>query len=255
MTGVLGSTALTLLVLLAVFGPLERLWPARRQAWVRPAIGTDVLFYLGQAFVFGPVSLVMLTQLDLATGHLVPNALRAAARAQAPWVQVLAIVVMADLSAYWFHRACHRFELLWRFHRVHHSAEHLDWVAAHREHPVDGLLTQLALNAPAIALGFSLQLVAPLMVFRGLWAIYIHSNARLPLGPLRLVLGAPELHHWHHAKHPRRVANFGNLAPWCDLLFGTFHLPARDEAPFELGVPDEKRRGWMGYLLTPLWRS
>ena len=36
--------------------------------------------------------------------------------------------------------------------------------------------------------------------FRGLWAIFIHANVRLPIGPLRMLIGAPELHHWHHSR-------------------------------------------------------
>ena len=27
--------------------------------------------------------------------------------------------------------------------------------------------------------------------FRGLWAIYIHANVRMPIGPLRLLIPAP----------------------------------------------------------------
>ena len=35
---------------------------------------------------------------------------------------------------------------------------------------------------------------------------------RLPLGPLRYLFGAPELHHFHHARVERTTKNFGNLA-------------------------------------------
>ena len=52
----------------------------------------------------------------------------------------------------------------------------------------------------ALLLGVSLSGLAWLIVFRGLWAAFIHSNVRLPIGPLRALIGAPELHHWHHAR-------------------------------------------------------
>ena len=66
--------------------------------------------------------------------------------------------------------------------------------------------------------------LAGLVAFRGLWAIYIHSNVRLPIGPLRWIIGAPELHHWHHAKE-RGSCNFANLSPLMDLMFGTYRCP------------------------------
>ncbi|EPX58479.1 hypothetical protein D187_003951 [Cystobacter fuscus DSM 2262] len=89
---------------------------------------------------------------------------------------------------------------VWRFHAVHHSVEHLDWVAAHREHPLDGLTTQWVCNLPAFVLGIPLGPLTMVAAFRGMWAIFIHSNVRLPLGLLGLLFGAPELHHWHHAR-------------------------------------------------------
>src|SRR2546423_6750823 len=141
-------------------------------------------------------------------------------------LQAVAVVVAGDVIVYWYHRLSHSVGWLWAFHRVHHRRLALDWLAAHREHPVDGLLTQIAMNLPALVLGVGLEGLAWLIVFRGVWAAFIHSNVRLPLGPLRYLVGAPELHHWHHANVPRTLHNFSNLAPWTDIVFGTYHCPA-----------------------------
>jgi hypothetical protein len=66
-----------------------------------------------------------------------------------------------------------------------------------------GSLTQLAMNLPALVLSLELSGLAWLIVFRGVWATFIHSNVRLPICPLRYLIGAPELHHWHHARAER----------------------------------------------------
>ncbi|MBL9038937.1 MAG: sterol desaturase family protein, partial [Archangium sp.] len=227
-------------------------WPARLQPWLRPNLVVDLQFYLGQAFIFGALATLALTWVRHGVDLGTPLALRDMVQAQPAWLHALLAVVLGDLGVYWFHRASHRYAWLWRFHRVHHTSSHLDWLAAHREHPVDGLLTQLVINGPAMLLGVPMTLLVPLAIFRGLWAIFIHSNARLPLGPLRYLLGAPELHHWHHAKHPSRVTNFANLAPWCDLLFGTFHLPPGDVEQWELGDPDPSPQSWWRLILEPL---
>ncbi|MEW5738498.1 MAG: sterol desaturase family protein [Myxococcota bacterium] len=254
LSSTLQASALSVLMLAVVYWPLERLWPARKQKWLRASLGTDFLFLFGQHLVWSVLALAVLTAIDARVHGALPSGLREGFLALPHAAQLVAIVLLGDLSVYWFHRACHRFDFLWRFHAVHHSSETLDWVAAHREHPVDGLLTQLTLNLPAILLGFPVEGLAALAVFRGLWAIFIHSNVRLPMGPLRYLVGAPELHHWHHAKAPGVVANYGNLSPWTDLLFGTFHLPPEGEESWELGVPEALPRTWLGLLLSPFTR-
>ena len=171
--------------------------------------------------------------------------------AELPWVAKLLLALsLGDLCAYWGHRAQHSFEWLWRFHSVHHTTVELDWLAAHREHPLDGLYTQTMVNAPALLLGLDIGSVMGLVVFRGVWAIFIHANVRVPLGPLRYLVGAPELHHWHHARS-RDVGNYANLAPYLDVLFGTYHCPAQE--PGELGVDDSwTPDSYVGLVCAPL---
>ena len=241
---------IALVLLPAVFWPLERLFAARPQAWLRPRFATDVAFMAGQYLVWAALALWLLVKLDGALSLVVPGALREAVREWPYALQALAVVMLGDVSVYWFHVASHRVPWLWRFHSIHHSSRHLDWIAAHREHPVDGLLTQLAINLPAMALGVDLHLLAGLVAFRGLWAIFIHSNVRLPLGPLRVLFGAPELHHWHHLETTDTRHNFANLAPWTDLLFGTYHCPPGEET-WPLGNPGEPVRGYFAHLVSP----
>jgi sterol desaturase/sphingolipid hydroxylase (fatty acid hydroxylase superfamily) len=71
-------------------------------------------------------------------------------------LQVLEVILLSDFFVYWGHRLQHRSALLWRFHSVHHSAEHLDWLAAHREHPLGTVYTLTLINLPAFVLGFTL---------------------------------------------------------------------------------------------------
>lgn len=252
LSGLQNSLWVTLLLAL-LFAPLERLLPARRQRVLREHLGTDFLFLVGQHLGWSVLALAILSGCDGLVRGSLPSGLRESFSALPRAAQLVGVVLLGDLSVYWFHRACHRFTFLWRFHAVHHSSQTLDWVAAHREHPVDGVLTQLTLNLPAMLLGFPVEGLAALAVFRGLWATFIHSNVNLPLGPLRYLFGAPDLHHWHHAKDPGAVANYGNLSPWTDLLFGTFHQP-RGEETWALGVQETLPTSWPGLMLSPFKR-
>jgi sterol desaturase/sphingolipid hydroxylase (fatty acid hydroxylase superfamily) len=224
----------------AIFVPLERACAARAQAVFRPAWTTDLLFYAGQTLVFVPLVTVLL---NWAAAPL--RALSPAAFAALPaWVQAPIVLVLADLCAYWGHRAQHKWEFLWRFHAVHHTSRHVDWLAAFREHPIDGLYTQALVNLPAVLLGFDLRAWLGIVVLRGAWAIFVHSNTRLPLGPLKWVLGAPQFHRAHHSVE-RDVGHYANLAPWLDVVFGT-HGPEGE--PAEMGVRGPHPEGWAGLL-------
>lgn len=246
-----GLALLAFLLLGTVYTALERAFPARaEERFPGPAWRTDACFFFGQYLVFSSVALVVLVFVHRSVDAHPPSALRAAFAELPLVVRVAAAVLLGDVLVYWFHRACHRFDLLWRFHAVHHSVERLDWLAAHREHPLDGILTQLCQNLPAMVLGLPFEVLAVLVTFRGAWAIFIHSNVRLPLGPLRVLLGAPELHHFHHQKTRETAHNFANLAPFLDVLFGTYHRPRGAEA-YPLGLTEPFPAGYLAQLAEP----
>lgn len=246
------GTAFSFGMLALAFWPLERAFPTRAgQRLFRAAWGVDLAFFLGQYLLWGPLVVLALASLQEVFRPEVLAGLRAAVGLQPAWLQVVETVVLADLGVYWWHRLCHQVEWLWRFHAVHHSAEHLDWLAAHREHPLDGLTTQLVCNLPAFLLGIPLGPLAMVVAFRSIWGAFIHSNARLPLGPLGFLFGAPELHHWHHARVEQTRHNFANLAPYMDWIFGTYHRPEGEER-WALGLTEPFPRGYLGQLLSPL---
>src|SRR5262249_48648691 len=191
----------------------------------------------------------ILTQFSQWLTAIVPSSFRGAVAEQPWWLQALEVVVLSDFLVYWGHRLQHQVGWLWRFHSVHHSSQHLDWLAAHREHPLDTIYTIGLINLPAFILGFPLETLAGLIAFRGIWAIYIHSNVRLPIGPLRMLIGAPELHHWHHDRD-RDAGNYANISPLMDILFGTYRCP--DHEPARFGINEPTPGNYLGHLVGPL---
>jgi sterol desaturase/sphingolipid hydroxylase (fatty acid hydroxylase superfamily) len=247
--GLMVSTGASLLALSLVFYPLEKAFPAKAgQKIFRREWATDLCFMLGQYLLWSSAVLFALGFVREYAGAMVPADWRGAIAAQPWWLQAIEVIALSDLTIYWGHRLQHRYDFLWRFHAVHHTAEHLDWLAAHREHPFDALYTQTLINLPAFLLGFPLETLAGLVAFRGLWAIYIHSNVRLPIGPLRWIIGAPELHHWHHARE-RLGCNYANLSPLMDIVFGTYRCPPVE--PVALGVEEPFPRSYLGQLWHP----
>jgi sterol desaturase/sphingolipid hydroxylase (fatty acid hydroxylase superfamily) len=239
-----------------VFIPLEYYWRNRpsaskkdgfflRQGWLN-----DITFYLGQALVFNTVTIVVLS---LVFDHIDASTFLPSSFLQSPLIlRVGIVVVLSDLLIYWGHRAQHKFAFLWRFHRVHHTAEHVDFLAAYREHPLDNIYTRGIETLPAILLGLDLGTIAGFVTFRGLWAIFIHSNVSIRLGFIEKLVGAPHLHHWHHELTRRGLCNYANLSPLMDIIFGTYYSPER--RPETYGTAESVRQNWFWQMLDPFWK-
>jgi len=243
------SVGVGFLLLAAIFRPLELAFAAKRQAFFRPEWFLDLSFFLGQYLLWGGLVFLAIELLGSHLGGLLPHEWREAVASQPLWLQIAEVIVLGDFLLYWGHRLQHRVGFLWRIHSIHHSIEHLDWLAAHREHPLDTIYTVALVNFPGFLLGFPMETLAGFFAFRGLWAGFIHSNVRLPIGPLRMLIGAPELHHWHHARD-RKAGNYANLSPLMDLIFGTYHHPKEEPEAFGLDTPIP--RSFLGQLAHPL---
>ena len=247
---IIEATGISLLFLILVFVPMEKVFPAKKnQKFLRPNWILDFCFFLGQYILWSGLVLWTLNYFGGQLTSIVPDSIQSKISGQPYAIQVLEVLFFSDFLIYWGHRLQHKVDFLWRFHKVHHSAEHLDWLAAHREHPIDSIYTIGLINLPAFIMGFPLESIAGVIAFRGIWAIYIHSNVRLPIGPLRILIGAPELHHWHHDLD-RRAGNYANISPIMDVIFGTYKCP--DEEPEKFGIKEESPKSYFGLLIEPL---
>src|SRR5262249_16794253 len=143
------KAGLSFLFLTLVFRPLELAFPARSgQRFFRPAWFTDLCFFLGQYLLWSGLVLSVLVYLSHWFDGAVPLGFRQMVGSQPWWLQAVEVILLSDFCIYWGHRLQHRVGFLWRFHAVHHSSEHLDWLAAHREHPIDTIYTLSIINLP-----------------------------------------------------------------------------------------------------------
>ena len=170
---------------------------------------------------------------------------------------VMAITTLAALLsyelAYWFgHYLFHRFEFLWEFHKVHHSAEVMTTLTELRQHPVEilafvnliGLFTGATLDALTYVFGpgaHSFTLLnanIALMLFLMSWGHLRHSHIWLSFqGLAGRLFQSPAHHQIHHSTNPAHFnKNLGfALAIW-DWAFGTLYIPAREPEAITFGV-------------------
>ena len=239
------------LLFAVVFVPLERCFPCRRQRVFRRGWRTDIAYYVAGCFLghlSDASSLSAMLLIRWATASE-PGSLAAL---QPGWLQFVEIVIVGDLLIYLSHRCLHRFPSLWRFHRVHHSAQQMDWLVNVRLHPVEKLLEDGCKFVPIFLLEFADGPVLAYTIFLALQGFLNHSNVKINFGFLRWVLATPQFHHWHHCKDPSSYnKNFAPHLAIFDLLFGTAYLPPGDAMPEEYGVAESVPEGFWGQMIHP----
>lgn len=133
-------------------------------------------------------------------------------------------VLVYELFHYWYHRAAHRLDWLWRAgHQMHHSAESLDAFGAYYLHPFDAAMFSTVSSLvmfPVLGLSTEAGVVAAL--FLTFNAMFQHANIYTPHW-LGYLIQRPESHTIHHARGIHRY-NYADLPLW-DMVFGTFRNP------------------------------
>ncbi|AKF08242.1 sterol desaturase family protein [Sandaracinus amylolyticus] len=208
LTGGLLASLLVLVVLdrvapARVF-PRIRRWRARGLVWLVVSVLLSGALPLLWDPLLAPYRLIDATGLGVAGGTVVG-------------------LVALQFCTYWWHRALHRFEPLWRIHQMHHSAERMDVWGAFYLHPLDvagfamagsiGLTLILGVDPLAAAI------VNALVTF---CSLFQHANLRTPRW-LGYVVQRPESHCVHHERGVH-AHNYGDIPLW-DLVFGTFRNP------------------------------
>jgi len=182
----------------------------------------------------------------------------------------LVLFVLNDFTRYFLHRLMHAVPLLWRFHRVHHSAEVLNPLTFYRVHPVENILFGLryALTTGAVTavfiyfFGAGIGLVEFLgvnvlsFVFLLFGANLRHSHIPLSYGKkLEKWFISPFQHQLHHTRiYAHR--NFGSyLAVW-DRWFGTLTLAKSKSTPLDFGLPTgETTHSLLGAFINPFYKG
>jgi sterol desaturase/sphingolipid hydroxylase (fatty acid hydroxylase superfamily) len=236
-----------------VFVFIEKLFPLRpEQPVFRAEWQTDLQHFFVNHLLVGFVLLATNLMVHRLFSWAISDALQAWVQALPFALELLLLMLVADLIQYAVHRAMHEWPPLWRFHAVHHSIKTLDWLAGSRLHVGEVLLMRTLVLAPIYVLGFSRGVIDAYIVIIGFQAVLNHCNVNLRLGWLEWLLVTPNFHHWHHSQqHEALDRNYAGQFAFIDHLFGTA-VRAPERWPSRYGVlHDEVPPGFWRQLLYP----
>ncbi|MBV8914734.1 MAG: sterol desaturase family protein, partial [Acetobacteraceae bacterium] len=253
----LGRLSLWLTLLSMVFIPVERLFTLRPGQLRRRQIPGDLAYYFLNGIAPNALLILPTAALSLLARDLLPGGYLAAVAGLPLWLRIAAALVVAEVGSYWGHRWSHEIPFLWRFHAVHHSAQHIDYLVNTRAHPLDMVFTRLCGLVPIYVLGLATlnhgaadAMPLAVILFGTVWSFFIHANVRWRFGWLEWLISTPAFHHWHHTNDEHRDRNYAALLPFVDRLFGTMYLPRH--WPPVYGIDAPMPEGVTRQLLYPL---
>ena len=171
-------------------------------------------------------------------------------------IQLIVFFIILDFVQWLTHLLLHKYEVLWRFHKVHHSVKEMGFSAHLRYHWMENILYKPLKTLGVMLLGGFEPEQAYIVHFIAITIGHLnHANIRITWGPLKYVLNNSVMHLYHHMKalpeDKSNGINFGiSLSIW-DFLFKTNYLPD-DNGEIELGFPNEENfpKGFFGQLFT-----
>jgi sterol desaturase/sphingolipid hydroxylase (fatty acid hydroxylase superfamily) len=174
------------------------------------------------------------------------------------WPGLLLDLLVLDLWIYWWHRANHEIQFLWRFHQVHHLDETLDTSSGLRFHFGEVVLSALARAVLIILLDIPLASVIVVEALVLVAAVFHHSDARLPQGlerALARLIITPSIH-WvhHHAIRADTDSNYGTVFSFWDRLFSSRSRTLRFRG-MPIGVERLRDRPLWCLVLAPFARK
>lgn len=247
---------LWLMLLIALFVPLERLFAQRPSKFLRPQIGNDLAYYFLSSLLPAALMSVPLAVLATVVQKVLPAGFHDSVHGLPLWLTISAGLIVADIGSYWGHRLSHEIGFLWRFHAIHHSAEHIDFLVNGRAHPIDMVVTRMSGLLPLYILGLGSagpagsMLPIAITLIGTFMGFFLHANVRLRFGPLEWLVATPAFHHWHHSRTDHIDHNYAATFPWIDRMFGTLYLPAH--FPADYGIQTPMPATLIGQLLSPM---
>lgn len=155
------------------------------------------------------------------------------------WAQLVIFFIVLDFVQWFTHVMLHRFDILWNYHKVHHSVQEMGFAAHLRYHWMENVLYKPLKTFGVMILGGFEPSQAYIVHFISITIGHLnHANVRITWGPFKYLFNNSVMHLWHHALNlpgeRKYGVNYGiSLSIW-DYIFRTSYIP-NDNGNIPLG--------------------
>jgi len=249
-----------LIVISLVVWLLEIIFPWRKnQSFIRKDFWMDGFYMFFNFFIFSILISGDYKALGLLFNEIGITTKSLAVFNTSNWpigLQLVVFFVILDFVQWLTHVLLHKYEVLWRFHKVHHSVKEMGFAAHLRYHWMENILYKPLKTLGVMVLGGFEPEQAYIVHFIAIIIGHLnHANIRITWGPFKYILNNSVMHLYHHMKvlpenKPKGI-NFGiSLSIW-DFLFKTSYVPD-DNGEIELGFLNEENfpKGFFSQLFT-----
>ncbi len=257
-------SSLAIVTLYLIFNPKEKKINMSRKLWLHPSATLDYRYFAISYFIKIWLVLPIIfsaNELALWTQEVLTNYFGFYLDADLSYSEIMilftiSLFIVSDFTRYWLHRFMHTIPLLWKFHKVHHSAKVLTPITFYRVHPVENILFGFRFSLSiGIVTGVFLFFFGGLLsiadvlgvniivfVFNILGANLRHSHIKLRYFKwLENIFLSPYQHQIHHSTKFYNYNFGGTLAIW-DLLFSTLKYSLEvKHMIFGLGVKNQHK--------------
>jgi sterol desaturase/sphingolipid hydroxylase (fatty acid hydroxylase superfamily) len=237
---------------------LEIAFPWRKnQSIIRKDFWLDAFYMFFNFFIFSIVISGFYSSLELLFSKIgiTSKSLALLDLSSMPILELVVFFIILDFVQWFTHVLLHKYEFLWRFHKVHHSVKEMGFAAHLRYHWMENILYKPLKTIGVMLIGgFEPEQAFIVHFFAISIGHFNHANIRITWGVFKYILNNPVMHLYHHIKElpenrPNGI-NFGiTLSIW-DYIFKTSYVP-EDSGTIELGFPDEEQfpKGFFGQLI------
>lgn len=142
------------------------------------------------------------------------------------FMDVIITIIIFDFLIYIQHIVFHKFEFLWRIHRVHHTDLEVDVTTGIRFHPIEIILSMFYKLIAVYLIGPMAFAIILYEILLNAAALFGHSNILLSAKldrVLRKLFVTPDMHRIHHSVSRKETdSNYGNIFSIWDKIFKTY---------------------------------
>jgi sterol desaturase/sphingolipid hydroxylase (fatty acid hydroxylase superfamily) len=174
--------------------------------------------------------------------------------------KIILTVLLIDAYYYLLHRGMHHVKFFWRVHLVHHSDSELDVSTNFRHHPLEMIITTIAIGVFYFIIRLPIEGIVVYGVLNSIIQVWHHGNIRMPEKIdkfLQVAVITPRLHQLHHSAFMKETnSNYGAIFSIWDRLCGTLCVEHSVNLKFRYGLEyfrEEEQKSFKNVLLQPLF--